>query len=429
MPDLGRFLNRRPTYNLTQRPSTQDSVARISRLRAGTGAARPTDLKTIPQESQEGQKQTGDIEMQPRPRRFSISSDLSDSRYAVLPHGISLDDWTEEDKEELDDYVRHLMHSRKEGFKRSWRGFKQYISKPLGLFVFTYALLVTLGGTTWVFFLIGWISAGQRQGYATNVVDLILVALFALMGDGLAPFRTVDTYHMCFIARYHHLTWRLRKERGLSELVDHNDLPTRRASAADLEDAIDKEETAEYSVLKPIQQRRLQYHQAKFSKAHTFYRPHETPTHHAFPLNLLVAIVVLLDFHSCFQVALGTCTWSWSDYHTRPQALTATILACSLSCNITAGILISVGDRRTRKKDVLERIERQNLTQEALERMAKKRQSEEKIAQKSEEVSRAVQERDQEVMEIEEQIAGPSLVVHTPTNTSANLNKSEEKRE
>ncbi len=394
----------------------------IARSRAGTGAARPPDLGTIPSRppaeetiAEDKPEPDGDIELQPqRPRRFSISSELSDSRYAVLPHGISLEDWSEEDKAELDDHVRHLMHSRREGFKRSMRGFKQYISKPLGLFVFVYATLVTLFGAAWVFFLIGWISVGNREGYATNVIDLILVALFALMGDGLAPFRAVDTYHMCFIAHYHNLTWKLRRKRQLPELVDHNDLPMRCMSATALEDSIDKEETAEFSVLTPLQQRRLQYHQAKFSKAHTFYRPHETATHHAFPLNLLVVVVCLLDCHSLLQVALGTVTWS-INRHVRPQAATATILSCSICSNITAGIIISVGDHRTRKKDVIERIERQNLTQEALERMAAKRQDEAKIAKKSVEVSRAVAERDQQQMDLQEQTAGPSLVVQTPT--------------
>jgi hypothetical protein len=320
-------------------------------------------------------QQTGE-----RPERpGSLTSQLSDSHYAVLPPGVDLEGWSQEEIDELNDHVRHLLHSRREGFKRSMRGFRKYVSKPLGLFVFTYALLVTLFGAAWVFCLIGWIYVGSKQDYFINVIDNILVALFALMGDGLAPFRAVDTYHMCFIAHYHHLTWRLRREKQLPELVDHNDLPDRRVSATDVEDVVDKEETAEFSVLSPRQQRRLQYHQAKFSKAHTFYKPHETSTHHAFPLRLLVAVVVLLDCHSCFQVALGTCTWS-IDYRVRPQALTATILACSLTCNITAGILISIGDHRTRKKDVLERIFRQGLTEEAIRHMQKRRTQQDDIA-------------------------------------------------
>jgi hypothetical protein len=392
VPDLGRLVNRRPTYDLTSRhdwgASFKGDEERKYRSRSGTQASRKSDrplrAATAPIER---------VEMDDLPssregpqRRLSIGSDLSDSRYAVLPHGVSLEGWTDDEIEELNDHVRHLLHSRREGFKRGWRGFKKYISRPLGLFVFFYAVSVTLFGTAWVFALIGWIYVGneERQGYIIDVIDNVLVAFFALMGDGLAPFRAVDTYHMCFIAHYHHLTWRLRQEKQLPELVDHNDLPDRHPSsdAATLEDTVvadmDKgsgEEDpalAEYSVLTARQQKRLQYHQAKFSKSHTFYKPHETATHHAFPLRLLVTVVVLLDFHSIFQIALGTCTWS-IDYRVRPQALTATILACSLTCNIVAGILISVGDHRTRKKDVLERMFRQALTEEALKRMARSR--------------------------------------------------------
>lgn len=373
VPDLGGLVNRRPTYNLSSRHSStmleDGEVQRIARSRAGTRTSR-TGL--VPKPPTGGQAGSGDdIEMHDAPRRtLSISSQLSDSHYAVLPHGVSLEGWQDEDVAELNDHVRHLLHSKREGFKRSMAGFKQYISKPLGLFVFVYATLVTLFGAAWVFGLIGWIYVGDRQDYVINIIDLVLVALFALIGDGLAPFRAVDTYHMCFIAHYHHLTWRLRREKALPALVDHNDLPDRRRTDIDLEDAIDKEEQAEFSVLNPQQQKRLQYHQAKFNKSHTFYKPHETATHHAFPLRLMVAAVVLLDAHSFLQVALGTCTWA-IDYRVRPEALTATILSCSITCNIMAGVMISIGDHKTRKKDVLERMFRQSLTEQALKRMAK----------------------------------------------------------
>lgn len=379
VPDLGGLVNRRPTYDLSRRP-TSEHIEAIARSRVGTRASRvgapgsSIPRKPVPESAP--QPTEGDaIELQESnlTRKMSISSELSDSHYAVLPHGVSLEGWDPEDVAELNDHVRHLLHSKREGFKRSTRGFRKYISKPLGFFVFVYATLVTLFGAAWVFALIGWIYVGDRQEYIINVIDLVLVALFALMGDGLAPFRAVDTYHMCFIAHYHHLTWRLRKEKSLPALVDHNDLPDRRRSATeqDIDDIVDKEEMAEYSVLNPRQQKRLQYHQAKFNKSHTFYKPHETATHHAFPLRLMIAAVVLLDCHSLFQVALGTCTWS-IDYHVRPEALTATILSCSIACNIAAGVVISIGDHKTRKKDVLERIFRQGLTEEALKKMAKK---------------------------------------------------------
>jgi hypothetical protein len=190
------------------------------------------------------------------------------------------------------------------------------------------------------------------------------------MGDGLAPFRAVDTYHMCFIAHYHHLTWRLRREQALPKLKNHNDLP-----AVQPEEVEITEEKAEFSVLNEAQVKRLAHHQKKFSKSHSFYKPHETTTHHAFPLRLLVAIVVLLDCHSLLQIALGTCTWAIS-YHVRPFALTTVILCCSITVNITAGVLITIGDHKSRKKDVVEKMFRQELTSEAMRKVEKKRMKE-----------------------------------------------------
>ena len=226
---------------------------------------------------------------------------------------------------------------------------------------------------------IGWVNVGGRKDYIVNVIDNVLVALFAIIGDGLAPFRAVDTYHMCFIAHYHHLTWRLRRERSLPKLQNRNDLPGLGPSWEQQPDrdaeAADNKQT-EYSVLSPQQQKRLVHHQKKFSRSHTFYKPHETTTHFAFPLRLLVAVVVLLDCHSLLQISLGTCTWAIS-YHVRPFALTTVILCCSITCNITAGILISVGDHKTRKKDVLERMFRQELTAQAMNKIERRKQKEE----------------------------------------------------
>lgn len=224
----------------------------------------------------------------------------------------------------------------------------------------------------------GWINVGGRQLYVINVIDNVLVALFAIMGDGLAPFRAIDTYHMIYIAHYHHLTWKLRKERALPKLQNKNDLPSRREQDIDVEDmSAAKQQPMEFSVLTPLQQRKLEHHQNKFAKSHTFYKPHETQTHYAFPLRFLVAIVILLDFHSIFQIALGACTWG-IDYRVRPFALTTVILCCSITCNITAGLLIMIGDRMTRKKDVVERLFRQQLTQEAMRKMEKRRKKEER---------------------------------------------------
>lgn len=177
---------------------------------------------------------------------------------------------------------------------------------------------------------------------------------------------------MVFIAHYHRLTWRLRQKNRLPALRDENDLPLQTEQEADMEMSAVK---PEFSVLTPKQQKRLDFHVDKFSGSHTFYKPHETLTHHAFPVRLLITIVVLLDAHSCLQIALGSCTWA-INYHTRPFALTTVILCCSITVNITAGILITVGDRMSRKKDIIEKLFRQRLTEQAIRHLDRKKREE-----------------------------------------------------
>jgi Protein of unknown function (DUF2985) len=219
-------------------------------------------------------------------------------------------------------------------------------------------------------------------------VDNVLVALFAVIGDGLAPFRAVDTYHMIYIAHYYRKTWKLRRKLGLPDLIDPNDLPEQQKDQinpdVDIESLADggrlrrkstASEAGGYSVLTETEQATLEFHERKFSKSHTFYKPHETATHYAFPLRLLITIVVLLDCHSMLQISLGACTWG-IPYKSRPFALTTVILCCSIICNITGGILISVGDRRTRKTDVLELMMRRELTSEAIEKIQKQKMKE-----------------------------------------------------
>lgn len=94
-------------------------------------------------------------------------------KYFVLPSSlVDMSDWTEQEKADLDDYVRHLMHSKKEIFRRKLRGFRKYVSTPLGAFVTIYASLLTFWGAAWVLFLIGWLPAGDRQAYFVEVCRL-----------------------------------------------------------------------------------------------------------------------------------------------------------------------------------------------------------------------------------------------------------------
>ncbi|KAH9905027.1 hypothetical protein F4778DRAFT_54806 [Xylariomycetidae sp. FL2044] len=395
VPSLGRFVNRQPTYQLDpsddeeeeeeqKAPDVVKSAEVEAASRRGSGGA-TLDLEKAPTAEEKG-KDT-EKPQRPPPRGdglIRLQSQIVEGNYAVLPHGVALESWSQDEIAQVNDYVRHALHSRRSKFKRSMKAFGKYVRKPLGFLITLYATLITLFGLAWVLFLIGWIYVGgeAKQSLGIKIIDYTLVALFGIVGDGLAPFRAIDTYHMIFIARYHKKTLKLRKEMEMPKLLDKNDLASHNP---DLEADYQKDR-----ILDPKQQDRLEYHQAKFAKSHTFYKPHETETHHAFPLNFLIAIVVLLDLHSCLQISLGATTWGIPDDR-RPMAVTASILSCSIAVNISAGILISLGDRKTRKKDVVERMFRQELTEEAIEKI-KEKEEEERKKQEEEERKRLLEE-------------------------------------
>ncbi|KAJ5657669.1 uncharacterized protein N7484_001318 [Penicillium longicatenatum] len=390
VPNLGGWINRMPTYTLTRPPPSDEEQG----------------ISTDDGEVSDDTKQRPTLE-QLRPFS-SMSSVLVGPRYAVLPEGHELAGWTNEDFAELNDHVRHMLHSRRSKFKRAMKGFGQYIRKPLGFLVTLYATLITLFGLAWVLFLIGWINVAGKQSYLINIIDNVLVGLFAIMGDGLAPFRAVDTYHMIFIAHYTHKTWKIRDKRKLPDLKDKNDLPARREKDVDVEFGdTPKDEEHEFTVLETAQQLKLMHHQNKFAKSHTFYKPHETMTHHAFPMRMLVAIVVILDCHSLLQMALGACTWSMEPPKYRPFALTTVILCCSITCNITGGIMIMIGDRMTRKKDIVERLFRQQLTEEAMKKMEKRKIKDERRSMQIDQERRSMQvDQERPSMQADQELRG-----------------------
>ncbi|KAJ6440611.1 integral membrane protein [Purpureocillium lavendulum] len=444
IPDLGPLINRRPTYVLSPR-----DLQHIRPVSAEVPAP-PPEPPHVPEEPEEPMEP---IEELPEPRiqrSDTITSRLTDSHYAALPHGKTLEGWTAEEKWELDDHVRHMLHSRRSRWKRRMKGFGQYVRRPLGFFVTLYATLITLFGLAWVLFLIGWIYVGDQQGYTIHIIDSVLVALFAIMGDGLAPFRAVDTYHMFFVVRYTRMIEKAAKASGSGNNLQKNnsrtspssDEPKEKGFMARLRRSPPPEtqeegaytepepevrrrdwadgpplpytdgtaappavlaserhhngptepdlETASsdisdiYSPLTEKQRKSLLHHQKKLAKSHSFYKPEETFTHYSFPLGYLMAIVILLDCHSCLQISLGATTWS-IDYHKEKlhQAVTSTILAISITCNITAGLVITIGDRKTRKKDIHDLMSRQELTDDAIKHLEHKRKKEQDKLNKS----------------------------------------------
>lgn len=134
VPNLGRYFNRQPTYDLSQRPDApRRQTARLEKTQSQL-QRQSSKLSRVPSEEEakrmgiiRGQSNTASIFGAPLRNTHSIASVMSESNYAVLPHGVVLEGWTDEDKEELNDYVRHLLHSRRAKFKRSMRGFGKYV--------------------------------------------------------------------------------------------------------------------------------------------------------------------------------------------------------------------------------------------------------------------------------------------------------------
>lgn len=115
-----------PTYTLSP-PSPRDE----SSTEAEEGETTETDTK------------------QTRPtlatRLSSVLDEGPECQFAVLPEEMTLEGWTKEEMEELNDRVRHMLHSRRSAFKRSMVGFGKYVSRRKSLDAHVYGARLVRG--------------------------------------------------------------------------------------------------------------------------------------------------------------------------------------------------------------------------------------------------------------------------------------------
>ncbi|KAL7421280.1 hypothetical protein Q5752_004165 [Cryptotrichosporon argae] len=240
----------------------------------------------------------------------------------------------------LDAHVKHVL-SRKSAtdtLRRVGRGVWAFVKTPMGAFTAVYGFLVAFWGAAIVLFLLGWIptSSKYRQDVWVEISSQVENGLFTLTGVGLIPWRLVDTYRMSIIHTLKMKTIRLRKQRGLPPIDDPNDLP-------------DPILLADYvSVLSEKEQETLRYQQEKFAKSQTWYRPHATATHRAFPVTWALWNTILMDGNSFFQCLLCGCMWGMN-WHVRPAWTTGCLIPLSFLCGIGAAVLIWQGSARTKK--------------------------------------------------------------------------------
>ncbi|KAG8982219.1 hypothetical protein FRB90_006954, partial [Tulasnella sp. 427] len=201
-----------------------------------------------------------------------------------------------------------------------------------------YGFLVAFWGAAIVIFLAKIINLhnADLQGFWVEVSSQVTNALFTATGVGLIPWRAIDTWRIGKIWYYKRLTRKLRKEAGLEELVDEDDLP-------------DPAYNPDYvHVLTDEQQDELHYQQLKFQQSQTWYRPHATETHRAFPINTGLLICLLIDLNSVFQIMLCGVMWGLNRF-TRPAWTTGSLIPASFLCGIGASIFIWRGGAKSKK--------------------------------------------------------------------------------
>ncbi|KAG8925645.1 hypothetical protein FRC01_009883 [Tulasnella sp. 417] len=269
-------------------------------------------------------------------------------------------------KDELDRHVHGVLRKRDRA-RRVARGVWDFVKTPVGFCTALYGFLVAFWGAAIVIFLAKiinlhnadlqgfWVEVSSqvtngrlpaiphkpRKSTAADKAHSTHAALFTATGVGLIPWRAIDTYRIGKIWYYKRLTRRLRRKAGLEELVDEDDLP-------------DPYYNPDYvHVLTDEQQDELHYQQLKFQQSQTWYRPHATETHRAFPINTGLLICLLIDLNSVFQIMLCGVMWGLNRF-TRPAWTTGTLIPASFLCGIGASIFIWRGGAKTKKTEQVE---------------------------------------------------------------------------
>ncbi|OAX44552.1 hypothetical protein K503DRAFT_305794 [Rhizopogon vinicolor AM-OR11-026] len=286
--------------------------------------------------------------------------------------------YTHSESDDMDDMLdRHVesVLTRQDKVKRTLQGVWSFLKTPTGIIMGIYGFLVVFWGAALVLFLLKWINLhnANTQGFWVEVCSQIECGLFTATGIGLIPSRVLDTYRVSKIWYYKQKTTKLRHKAGLPELYDVDDLP---------DPAYDPNFV---HVLTEQEEQDLHHHQVKFRESQTWYRPHGTVTHRAFPIKCVLPtgftsahinderystalwICLFVDGNSFFQVILSSCMWSMNRFE-RPAWTTGTLIPASFLCGIISGVLIWRGGQRTRRTEKIEQILRMALAMEKKEK-------------------------------------------------------------
>lgn len=284
----------------------------------------------------------------------------------------------EEEENPIDQHILEIVEQNKR--QRSWIALKRMVSgawaflkTPLGIVFGIYGFLVVFWGAALVLILLKWIKIEPIQQYRIwiEICSQILNGLFTITGIGLLPSRLIDWWNISIIIHYARIIW---QRKGKDNLSDPNDILPIDQDLSEAEKAVNPRSSTskahrkskeirceklddERRVLGVKESRRLEMAQTKLCKSQTWYRPHSSATHYAFPIWGACGILVCNLGNSFFQAALCGVMWGLR-YSKRPAWTTATFMALSFSCGITSAILIwQIGKRTQKSEEVRKKVE------------------------------------------------------------------------
>ncbi|KAH8105900.1 golgi-body localization protein domain-containing protein [Cristinia sonorae] len=256
-------------------------------------------------------------------------------------------------EDNLDRHVEDVLRKR-DRFRRVMRGVWSFLKTRECPVSHSSLRLLVFWGAGIVLFLAKIINLHNEvtQGFWVELCQQVETGLFTATSIGLIPFRALDTFRICKIWWYKRKTRKLRAQAGLPQLYDEDDLP----------DPVYDENYVH--VLSEAEQADLHYQQYKFSQSQTWYRPHGTQTHRAFPISIALTIAILNDLNSFFQILLSACMWSMNRFE-RPAWTTATTLPAAFVAGILAGVYIWWGGKKTKRNEAVEKRLRHALAMES----------------------------------------------------------------
>ncbi|TFK23246.1 hypothetical protein FA15DRAFT_670632 [Coprinopsis marcescibilis] len=237
----------------------------------------------------------------------------------------------------LDRHVDDVLQSPSR-VRRTLLGIWSFVKTPIGILTAIYGFLVVFWGAAIVFFLAKIINLHNPdlQGFWVEVSSQVVCGLFTVTSVGFIPNRILSTYRIYKVWDYKRKTIKRRKEAGLPQLFDQDDLP-------------DPQYDPNFvHVLTDEEHQDLHRQQIKFTYHQTWYRAHGTETHRAFPISTALWICFLNDANSIFQIILCGTMWGMNRFQ-RPPWSTGILIPAGFLCGIGSAVLIWRGGERTKR--------------------------------------------------------------------------------